>query len=227
MTPYYDEDGITIYHADCREILGDLTFDVIVTDPPYGIDVPTDYSSIVRTGANAARFDKGRRAKGGKAHTKVIGDTEPFDPALLLDWPCALFGVNHYAQRLPEGCTWHIWDKRDGLGSNMMADAEMWATTWQSGPTRIFRYKWLGYMRPSGSDDGYDHPTAKPLALMRHIIAEKRTPEGTILDPFMGSGTTLRAAKDLGRKAIGVEIEERYCEIAVQRLAQQTLELGI
>jgi len=150
MTPYYDDGQCVIYHGDCRDLIGELDFDVIVTDPPYGISLDTDYSAIVRTGSNAARFDKGRKAKGGKAHKGIAGDTEPFDPSPLLRWPCAMFGANHYAQRVPAGCTWHIWDKREELGSNMMADAEMWITTWMSGPTRIFRHKWLGYMRPAG-----------------------------------------------------------------------------
>ena len=108
----------------------------------------------------------------------------------------------------------------------MMADAEMWATTWGSGPTRIFRYKWLGFMRPAGSnDDSFSHPTAKPLSLMRYIIGEKWTPSGVIADPYMGSGTTLRAAKDLGRRAIGIEIDESYCEIAARRMCQEVLAL--
>ena len=210
VTPYYDDGDTVIYHGDCRDIIPLLDFDLIVTDPPYGIDLNTDYS---------------RFAPSSKRHSQVIGDAEPFDPSFLLSLaPSALFGVNHYAQRLPDDMTWHIWDKREELAPNMLADAEMWSTTWQSGPTRIFRHKWLGYMRPAGREgDGFWHPTSKPLALMRHIIEEERTPPGLILDPFMGSGTTLRAAKDLGRKSIGIELEEKYCEIAVARLAQGVL----
>jgi site-specific DNA-methyltransferase (adenine-specific) len=219
IAPYYDEDGITIYLGDCLDILPHITADVIVTDPPYGINLDTDYSALKGTGRFADDV-------GGKKHPRVVGDDQPFDPTPFLKWPAAMFGANHWAQRVPDGSTWHIWDKREELGSNMLADAEMWVTTWGSGPTRIFRHKWLGYFRPAGrTGDGYWHPTSKPLALMRHIIGEKRTPPGVILDPFMGSGTTLRAAKDLGRRAIGIEIEERYCEIAVKRLAQGVLPL--
>jgi DNA modification methylase len=209
MTPYYQDEQATIYHGDCREIMPTLDFDIIVTDPPYGISIDTNYSSFLPA---------------GKKHKKVHGDDRPFDPAMFGNYPTAMFGVNHYAQRVPEKCTWHIWDKREELPSNFLADAEMWATTWPSGPTRIYRHKWFGIARPANRPgDGFDHPTAKPLALMRYIIEEPRTPDGIIFDPFMGSGTTLVAAKQLGRKAIGIEINEEYCQIAVNRLAQGVL----
>ena len=221
VTPYYSDDAVTIYHADCLDIIDRLTFDVVVTDPPYGIKCNTDYSRL--RGTPGVRKTNGH--PGGRRHPRVVGDAEPFDPSWMMGSAAALFGVNHYSTHIPEGWTWHVWDKRDGLGSNMLADAEMWATSWGSGPTRIFRYKWLGYMRPRGAETTFDHPTAKPVALMRHIIDDPRTPTGTILDPYAGSGTTLRAAKDLGRKAIGIEIEERYCEIAAKRMGQEVLAL--
>jgi site-specific DNA-methyltransferase (adenine-specific) len=220
MKPYYEDDLVTIYHGDCLELLPELAFDVVVTDPPYGISLNTDFSTLTGTGKFAAGVD-------GKKHARVHGDDSPFDPAMFGTTPTAMFGANHYSQRLPDGVTWHVWDKREELGSNMLADCEMWVTTWMSGPTRIFRHKWLGYMRPAGrTGDSFDHPTAKPLALMRHIIDDDRTPPGIVLDPFMGSGTTLRAAKDLGRKAIGIEIDEAYCEAAAKRMGQGVLDFG-
>ena len=218
MTPYYEDDSVTIYHGDCRGVLPSLTYDVVVTDPPYGIDIDTDYSTL--TGSSEFNASKGHYR--GKVHARVHGDDRPFDPADFLPWPCALFGANHYPTRIADGGTFHVWDKRDGLGSNMFSDFEIWWTSYPSGPSRIFRHKWLGYMRASDVGEHF-HPTQKPTALMRAII--DKAPPGVILDPFMGSGTTLRAAKDLGRKAIGIEIEERYCEIAVKRLAQEVLPL--
>lgn len=221
MDPYYDEGGITIYHGDCREVLPCLSADVVVTDPPYGISLDTRFSSRLR-GTAEWRRSKGDYA--GKDYAPVHGDDEPFDPApLLRQWPCALFGADHYSERLPGGGTWHVWDKREELGSNMLADCEMLWTSYPSGPSRMFRHKWLGYMRASEVGDHY-HPTQKPVALLRWVI--DRTPDGVILDPFLGSGPTLRAAKDLGRKAIGIEIEEHYCEVAAKRLGQEVLDLG-
>ena len=219
MTPYYIDGSVCIYLGDCREVLPGLTFDVIVTDPPYGIDLDTDYSSL--TGTPSFNAKKGHYQ--GKTHAAVHGDDLPFDPQEFLRWPCALFGANHYATRLLDGGSWHVWDKRDGLNPNMFADFEIWWTSYPSGPSRVFRHKWLGYMRASDVGEHY-HPTQKPVALMRQII--EKAPPGVIVDPFMGSGSTLRAAKDLGRKAIGIEIDERYCEIAAKRLRQEVLDFG-
>jgi site-specific DNA-methyltransferase (adenine-specific) len=218
MTPYYDDGTCVIYHGDCREVLTTLEFDLIVTDPPYGVHLNTKYS---RSSGNATW----RRAKGeyrGKDYPPVAGDDGPFDPAPFLAWPCVFFGADNFARRLPEGGTWHVWDKREELRSNFMADCEFAWTSYESKPSRVFRHKWLGYMRASEVGDHF-HPTQKPTALMRWLL--NAAPPGTVLDPFMGSGTTLRAAKDLGRNAIGVELEERYCEIAAKRLGQGVLPL--
>lgn len=213
--PYYEQDGITIYHGDCRDILPHLEpVDLVLTDPPYGIAHPTDYKSRKR-GALAACRD----------YPMVHGDDQPFDPSFLLalDKPTLLFGANYFADKLPSASGWVVWDKQrpDDLDQ---ATAELAWTNFVKG-ARVFRYLWNGMIRHG--DESLDHPTMKPSALWRWIIGLRWTPEGTILDPFMGSGTTLRAAKDLGRKAIGIEIEERYCEIAARRMSQAVLPLDL
>jgi DNA modification methylase len=210
MKPYYEDDLVTIYHGDCLELLPELAFDVVVTDPPYGISLSTDYSNL-----NGST----------QVYAPIIGDNAPFDPTPFLGHPCVMFGVNHFAGAVPNVGTWHCWDKRDGTASNMFADFEMWWTSFQTGPSRLFRYAWIAGTH-RGVNERVGHPTSKPLALMRHIIDDDRTPPGTILDPFMGSGTTLRAAKDLGRKAIGIEIDEAYCEAAAKRMGQGVLDFG-
>jgi site-specific DNA-methyltransferase (adenine-specific) len=220
MKPYYEHAGIVIYHGDCREILSDLepTVDLLVTDPPYGLDVAVDNRRFSGGEVTGPRISVGERIK-------VRGDAEPFDPLPLLRFKrLILFGANNYAAKLPPSNGWLVWDKREGL-----EEMEGWpfgegelAWTNVTGAVRFFRNRWLGLVRDSERGE-HLHPTQKPLALLRWIIGRWSKAGGMVLDPFMGSGTTLRAAKDLGRRAIGIEIEERYCEIAAKRLSQEVL----
>jgi len=213
VKPYYEQDGITIYHGDCREVLPTLApVDLVLTDPPYGIG-----------------YTKGSGGKG--KHTRrnfapVFGDDKPFDPSCLLEFSNVIcWGADHYVQRLPEG-RWLVWDKLDGLASfDSFSDVEI---AWHSkkGASRIYRFLWKGICQAGDKQWGRVHPTQKPVPLMKWCILQAGQVQ-TVLDPFMGSGTTLRAAKDLGLKAIGIEIEEKYCEIAAKRLAQQVLEFAV
>ena len=209
MTPYYEHGGITIYHGDCREILPTLEpVDLVLTDPPYGISLDTDYTRFAGNSPN-------------RVWPKITGDAEPFDPAPWLSRPVILFGANYYSDKLPIG-KWLVWNKRDEGPSRVLADAEM---AWHNLPgksVQVFNWFWVGCYRKGEMGSPVYHPTQKPLELMKWCI-ELAPDADTILDPFMGSGTTLRAAKDLGRKAIGIEIEERYCEIAAKRMSQEVL----
>lgn len=219
MTPYYEDDHVELYLGDCREVLPALELEpdsyVVVTDPPYGIDLDPDYSGLRGTPA----YNVGKGYHRGRTYDRIVGDDEPFDPAWLEGTPRVLFGVDHYLDRLPPGGTLHTWDKRDGLGSNMFADVEYLWSSFPSGPSRLYRFKWLGYMR--AGEHVYLHPTQKPVSLMRWIVGW--TPPGVIVDPYAGSGSTLRAAKDCGRRAVGVEIVEAYCEVIARRLSQEVL----
>ncbi len=212
MKPYYDHKGITIYHGDCREVLPTLEpVDLVLTDPPYGINLPTNFRSRGR-GCLAQCQD----------YPPVYGDDKPFDPTFLLSLnvPTILWGANYYTKHLPDVSGWLVWDKLrpDGIDQ---ADAELAWTNCVKG-VRVFRWLWHGCMR--AGNDSLVHPTQKPEALMRWVLSLKWVPAGIVFDPFMGGGTTLRAAKDLGRKAIGIEIEEKYCEIAARRLDQEVLD---
>ena len=212
MKPYYQDDAVTIYHGDCRNLLPSIEADVLVTDPPYGIRYSPSQNSAKAWGNKTFAGD-----------TVVSGDGEPFNPTPLLRFAAlVLFGANHYADKLPPSPAWFVWDKRDGMTSNDFADCEL---VWTNlpGVARLFRHQWNGALRASERGEARVHPTQKPAVLMRWILT--RCPPGSVLDPYMGSGTTLRAAKDLGRKAIGIELEERYCEIAARRCAQECLDL--
>lgn len=222
--PYYSHGGITIYHGDCRDILPHVTADVVVTDPPYGINYNSDSRRFSRKSSPYWDcVDNSLVSSLGP----VRGDDGPFDPAPWVGWPCVLWGANHYADKLTPSGGWLVWDKRRGAEGMAesgwpLSEAEL-AWTNVRGSVRVFRYLWSGLLR-DGDKGEYYHPTQKPVALMRWCLSF--VPDGVVLDPFMGSGTTLVAAKQLGRKAIGIEIEERYCEIAVKRLAQEVLPLA-
>lgn len=215
--PYYDHDGITIYHGDCREILPLLEgIELIVTDPPYGIGMKTNFSQLPGGGLN---------------HPPVFGDHKPFDPSHLLDFEkTIIWGANNFAKDLPASNAWLVWDKRDGARPDAYTgDAEL-AWTNLTGGVRLLRLPWV--TASERCVDGRWHGTQKPVALMRWCIArcdwapspyKLKKLEGLICDPYMGSGSTLRAAKDLGRKAIGIEIDERYCEVAAIRMGQEVM----
>ena len=198
---YYDHAGITIYHADCRDILPHLEpVDLVLTDPPYGI---------------------GDRMKGGTWGAKEkYSDFRKWDNpleqsfarSLCFEAPTVIFwGGNSY--ELPPQRGWLVWDKQNAVPT--MSDCELAWTNFDRPVKRL--------SLPVGNHI-YGHPTEKPIRLFLWCI-ELAERAATVLDPFMGSGTTLVAAKQLGRKAIGIEIEEKYCEIAVKRLAQEVLDL--
>ncbi len=207
---FYQDDWATIYCGDCLEILSLLDpVALVLTDPPYGINHPTDYKARGR--GNLASCSN---------YPKVYGDDKPFDPSPFLGMPCVLWGANYYADRLPPSSGWLVWDKKRPHNLDQ-STVEMAWTNFVRG-ARIFHFMWNGMLR-----DGKDylcHPTQKPTELITWVLSLKWTPIGIILDPFMGSGTTLVAAKKLNRKSIGIEIEPKYCEIAVKRLKQEVFD---
>ena len=211
LSSYYEQDGITIYHGDCAEIIETIEADIVLSDPPYGIDY-----NPKRSQASAA---SGYR----KALKKVAADDKPFDPTPLLRFPkLILWGANNYAAKLPSSHGWFVWDKRDGgtlFPGFVASDAEM-AWTNVVGRTLMYSHRWCGHLRDSERKEFW-HPTQKPVALMSWCLGHV---EGeTVFDPYMGAGATLVAAKLAGIKAVGIEIEERYCEIAANRLRQGVL----
>lgn len=222
-TPYYDRDGITIYHGDCREILPLLepgSIDLVLTDPPYGVSERTKRATNGRGGQNGKNWPS-------RDWPEVEGDNEPFDPEPLLKFKrVVLFGANHYASRLPSSPSWIVWDKRDGIPSNDNADAELiWTNC--GGPARIYRHMWSGLIRATEVGQKPVHPTQKPVALMSWIIDKFTNPGDTVIDPYMGSGPVAKACHVAGRKYVGVEMHLPYVEEAVKRLQQQVLPLEV
>lgn len=208
-TPYYDDgNGIVIYHGDAREILPLLPkVDLVLTDPPYGI------------GKDGQKPSDGKH--GGRKAYEFLGwdGQRPTDRTFALILAASdqhiIWGGNYFADYLPPQMRWLVWDKGQRINQS---DGEL-AWTSLGGALRIYTLN-----RVALQIDGAEHPTQKPLELM-HWCLSFAPNANTILDPFMGSGTTLRAAKDLWRKCIGIEIEEKYCEIAARRLGQEVLPL--
>ena len=206
----------TLYLGDCLEILPTLgKVDAVITDPPYGI-------------GEAAGKNKKRDGYGlapARDYGNSAWDDRPADPAVIQmmrdcsDWQ-AIFGGNFYS--LPPTSCWLVWDKENGASD--FADCELAWTNFPKAVRRI-RYMWNGMLRANGEARG-DHPTQKPIGVMKWAI-EHAPAARTVLDPFMGSGTTGVACMNLGRKFIGIEIEPKYFEIAVERLtnAQRQIRL--
>ena len=209
-TPYYEQDGITIYHGDCRDILPLIepgSVDLVLTDPPYGIkrDEQRETFTLLRKHK--------RKQHDGFGWDESPPDRAVFDEMFRVSNDQVIWGANYFAPNLPPTMGWLVWDKGQKLS---MSDAELAFTSRQNA------LRLITINRGEIAADGADHPTQKPLKLFRWCISFFPSAQ-MILDPFMGSGTTLRAAKDLGRKAIGIELEERYCEIAAKRLQQSVL----
>ena len=196
----------TLYPGDCLEILPTLgKVDAVVTDPPYGIGEAA--------GKNASRSNLAIAKDYGDAHW----DDRPISPELIElvrnagTWNI-IFGGNFYS--CPATSCWLIWDKING--KNDFADCEL---AWTNLPkaTRLLRYMWHGMLRAHGEPRG-DHPTQKPVGVMKWCIEHLPINTNIILDPFMGSGTTGVACVNLGRKFIGIEIEPKYFDIACRRI---------
>lgn len=201
--PYYADDFVTIYHGDCRELMPAMQADVCLTDPPYNVgmaypsgDLRDDFPEWTASWLALAPRPL-IFTPGLKNLATYYGISKP-------SWMCAWLKQNQMSQSALSG--WSVWE-----------------------PVLVYglRRKPVGHDAwsfPMGiQDDVGDHPCPKPLSVWRRFVEMFSLESDVILDPFLGSGTTLRAAKDLGRKAIGIELEERYCELAASRCAQEVL----
>ncbi len=239
MKPYYEHAGITIYHGDCREVLPALDLaavHAVVTDPPYGISLEGVFHQG-KPGNGRRRFDFFPNDDHSTAlHVWV-------DALMLCTRVPTIYAWVSHRQFGPtvdalEGAGFTtrflVWVKSfpapppPGIG--WPSGAELCVFGWRKGrhwthdgnnqpPSNVFRADSYRHGQPGK----VDHPTQKPPQVIAPLVEASTPVHGLIVDPFMGSGTTLRVVKDLGRRAIGIEIEERYCEIAAKRLRQEVL----
>jgi site-specific DNA-methyltransferase (adenine-specific) len=228
MTPYYEQDGITIYHGDCRDVLPTLEpVDVLLTDPPYGIGLVTKTSDF----RGSDRFDNGASLQASTLYDDdpdairaLIADVIP--AALSLSKRGMVFCGPAMLWAYPEpravGCVFNA----NGAGRSPWGFQCMHPVLYYGKDPFLEDGKGG---RPNSLKDEQpnrekiDHPCPKPIHWMRWAVARSSREGETILDPFAGSGTTLVASKALGRKAIGIEREERYCDLAIRRLQQSVM----
>lgn len=235
--PYYQDDAVAIYHGDCREVLPQLpsAAHLLWTDPPYGVSYVGKTIDALEIHNDAAEdLPALLRDAFVACDTRMVAGARFYIAA-----PAGPRGTDFRLALREVGWTFHqalVWVKHSMvLGySDYHYQHEDILYGWKPGPGRIGRgnhngTQWYGdhsqtsvlqIDRPSRSEE---HPTMKPERLVATCLLNSTQPGDLILDPFMGSGTTLRAAKNLGRRAIGIEIEERYCESAARRLAQEAL----
>lgn len=225
MKPYYEHAGITIYHGDCREVLPAIgSFDCLITDPPYGVD----FTGKVTKHTN-------------NSGVQTYIDTEEYfnsivmpavQQALTLTKRGAIFCGTRRLQEYPKandigGIICPNGGGRSAWGFGCYHPVLFYGKSSPyiacgMGARPTAKAIWHPGMHVTG--ELFDHPCPKPIEFMVWVIQTATLPGESIIDPFMGSGTTLVAAKDLGRSAVGIEIEEKYCEIAAKRLSQEVLE---
>jgi DNA modification methylase len=227
VKPYYEDDAVTIYHGDCRDILPEMLWDeppfsAIVTDPPYGVDLKG--KATKHTAADGIGYRSS--ADSPEYITDVV---VPIVSCLIsTSVPMVMTPGIRSMFRYPEPRSVGAIFYPSGAGSGP------WGFICSQ---PIFYYGADPYLAASmGSrPDSFSsteaaekngHPCPKPIRTMEWLVRRASLPGAVVLDPFMGSGTTLRAAKNLGRKAIGIEIDERYCEIATRRMGQEVLDFG-
>ena len=208
MKPYYERGGITIYHGDCREILPELEVDTLVTDPPYGVGKIYGCNFVDTVEACIPLW------------TWLIEQRKPtcftFSHTKLFDLPERPQWIGAWVKPFTGGIVWigasPSWEP---VCFYNMPSQSVGRARWDD----VFTYNVEGF--PFNQGRKIDHPAPRPVDLMRRLITVM--PDGVIADPFMGSGATMRAAMDLGRRAFGIERNEAYCEIAANRLRQEVL----
>lgn len=220
MRPYYQHSGITIYHGDCREIVPQLgKFDLVLTDPPYGVQLGTKRNNL--------------KLSFKREKYSMFDDTPEFIQTVVI--PAIKTCIEKFGRVVVtpgNRCMW-LYPAPDEIGC-IFNPAGNGLCRWGFNMSHPILFYGKDPKMPNAYANGLEstaiserngHPCPKPLKWMTWLITRCSLDGETILDPFGGSGTTCRAAKDLGRKCTMIELEEKYCEIAANRMAQEVMNI--
>ena len=216
MTPYYQTELGKLYHGDCLEIMPMLEpVDLVLTDPKYGIGMDRGFGGFGGFGPPIAR----------KQYNDKWDDERPpkeFFDFIIKAKLTMIFGGNFFADLLPQSTHWIFWDKLNTMPT--FGDGELIWTNSKRKSVKKITYEYNGLL---GKEGKRYHPTQKPIGLFVLILEERSEPTDLVLDPMIGSGTTAIACERLNRRWIGIEIEEKYCEIAVKRIKKERSQLKL
>jgi DNA modification methylase len=215
--------GDSTNQENVRVLVNGESVDVTLTDPPYGMRLDTDWTDAIGS------IGRKNRTTGNK-YAAVIGDDKPFDPSPIFElWTAPemfLFGADYYAEKIPSRIdgSWLVWDKRkDSQADAIGAEFELiWSKSKHK--RRMLRHDWFGFLSSANGSDARNrqHPTQKPTSLLADILRQWSSKDSLVADPYLGSGTTLIACEQLGRKCRAMEISPGYVAVAIQRWADAT-----
>ena len=213
IEPYFEDESGVLYNADCLDIMKKMPgkcVDLVLTDPPYGVKMDKGFSGSDGFSGSGKPIER-RRYEDDNWDSKTP-QRAVFDNILSRSSLALIFGGNFFTDKLPVGTHWIFWDKLNTMPT--FGDGELVWTNSKRKSIKKFTREYNGLI---GKEETRKHPTQKPVNLIRELIREY-SKEGVVFDPFLGSGTTAVACKELNRKWIGIEINEEYCEIAKKRI---------
>jgi len=206
-----------------EKLMNEKEIDLLLTDPPYGIDIVNSGKVEVSAKAGFGKVGTNGIVK-AKQYKEIIGDDKPFDPTVLLNYGKSqiIFGANNFASSLPDNSHWLVWDKKceKGADHNNFSDCELAWTNINKKAVRVYRHLWSGLLREGERKTELKarvHPTQKPVGLMGDMIDDYSEKENSVLDLFGGSGSTLIACEQLDRKCFMMELDPVYCQVIIDR----------
>jgi len=202
---------------DVEKLMDGKKADMVFCDPPYGMNLDTDYSKLTSDKSFAS----------GKKHSAVIGDDKEYDPTHIFEVfgyckEILLWGADYYRRFIPDGGSWFCWDKREGESADKGFGSNF-ELLWSKTPHKryMLRYKWFGFFT-AGEKREYLHPTQKPVEMLRQVIEPYCKDKGLVIDLFLGSGSTLIASEKTNRICYGMELDCRYIDVIIKRYEDYT-----